>query len=119
MTARAILPFIALAACAAAAQTPDREALSLCRSALEARVRSGAAVSCPQTLKGPSRPLFVTLSRAGKPRGCAGTFQPQEATLGEELIAFTIRAATQDGRYPPVTAAELRKSPSRSHFPAN
>jgi AMMECR1 domain-containing protein len=54
-----------------------------------------------------SRPLFVTLKKDGRTRGCAGTFQPQFLTLKEELAYFTVRAATEDFRYPPVTGDEL------------
>jgi len=55
-----------------------------------------------------SRPLgaFVTLEKEGQLRGCIGRFEPK-APLYQVIQDMTLAAATEDKRFPPVTAAEL------------
>ena len=43
----------------------------------------------------------------GDLRGCIGTIEPARETLGEEIIANAINAATRDPRFSPVTPDEL------------
>ena len=40
-------------------------------------------------------------------RGCIGTIEPVKETLGDELIANAISAATRDPRFAPVKESEL------------
>jgi len=53
------------------------------------------------------RGAFVTLTKAGDLRGCIGFIQPV-VPLGRAVIRTAIYAATEDPRFPPVTAAELQ-----------
>ncbi len=50
--------------------------------------------------------VFVTLTRAGQLRGCIGVLEAR-APLVETVADFAVAAAVEDGRFPPVTAAEL------------
>jgi AmmeMemoRadiSam system protein A len=50
---------------------------------------------------------FVSLKKHGELRGCMGTIEHAEVTLGREIISNAIRAATGDPRFPPVTLEEL------------
>jgi AmmeMemoRadiSam system protein A len=49
----------------------------------------------------------VTLTRAGDLRGCIGYIEPV-LPLGQAVIRTAIYAATEDRRFQPVTAAELK-----------
>ncbi len=49
---------------------------------------------------------FVTLMRGGALRGCIGSLHAQR-TLGEDIAANAVAAATRDIRFPPVTADEF------------
>jgi MEMO1 family protein len=53
------------------------------------------------------RGAFVTLTKAGELRGCIGYIEPV-LPLGRTVIRTAIYAATEDPRFPPVTADELR-----------
>ncbi len=50
---------------------------------------------------------FVTLKKRGELRGCIGTLEPQEGTLGAEIARNSRSSALQDPRFPPVRAEEL------------
>ena len=51
---------------------------------------------------------FVSIkTKDGDLRGCIGTIEPSRDTLGEEVIANALGAATRDPRFKPVTANEL------------
>lgn len=52
---------------------------------------------------------FVSLYKKGQLRGCIGTGEYREVTLGVEIISNAIAAATRDPRFPPVTLAELEE----------
>lgn len=52
------------------------------------------------------RAVFVTLHKHGQLRGCIGTLEPREP-LAVAVRSAAISAATQDPRFPPVTAAEI------------
>lgn len=86
-----------------------RQLLQVARSALEAHFRrghggtgAGGAGLCQP------RGAFVTLRRRedGELRGCIGTMEP-ERPLAEAVARMAVAAATQDGRFDPVTADEL------------
>jgi AmmeMemoRadiSam system protein A len=53
------------------------------------------------------RGVFVTLTKRGALRGCIGFIEPV-APLGQAAIQAAIYAASEDPRFPPVTAAELK-----------
>jgi len=81
----------------------------LCRKVLERHVGNNKDISMETSaLEETSRPLFVTLKKGNRTRGCAGTMQPFSSTLSEELAYFTINAATRDFRYPPISPYELK-----------
>lgn len=90
-------------------ETARRELLSLARRALEAyfrgdpppRLASDRAESFGQV-----RALFVTLRRRGNLRGCIGTLSP-EGDLSRMVPRFSLRAAFEDPRFPPLSADEL------------
>ena len=84
---------------------------ALARRAVETFVRSGKQITTPQ--EGPAllsarAACFISIkTHAGDLRGCIGTIEPAKKTLGEELIANAINAATRDPRFDPVAAGEL------------
>ena len=86
------------------------EIVSLARASVESYVRTGAALREPK-LTSDEYPqqagAFVSLHRGGMLRGCIGTIAPTRASLAEEVAANAISAATQDPRFPTLTAAEL------------
>jgi AmmeMemoRadiSam system protein A/AmmeMemoRadiSam system protein B len=93
-------------------QTTIEENLpALARRAVETFVTSGKQISLPQKaadILGVRAACFVSIkTRAGDLRGCIGTIEPVKETLGEELVANAISAATRDPRFAPVTENEL------------
>lgn len=57
-----------------------------------------------------SRPFacFVCIKTAGRElRGCIGTVEPEKETLAEEVVANSIKAATRDPRFRPLSTDEL------------
>ncbi len=50
---------------------------------------------------------FVTLKKYGDLRGCIGTLEPAETSLGWEIARNAHSSAMHDPRFPPVTSAEL------------
>jgi len=50
---------------------------------------------------------FVTLKKHGQLRGCIGTLEPAEASLGREIERNAFSSAMRDPRFPPVTADEV------------
>jgi AmmeMemoRadiSam system protein A len=49
---------------------------------------------------------FVTLKKSGELRGCIGTLEPAEASLGSEIARNAHSSAMRDPRFPPVTSDE-------------
>ncbi len=49
---------------------------------------------------------FVTLKKHGELRGCIGTLEPAEGSLGDEIVRNAYSSAMRDPRFPPVTADE-------------
>lgn len=83
---------------------------ALAREAIETFVRSGRIVPAPRTegLLSARAPCFVSLKTLnGELRGCIGTIEAARDTLGEEIIANAISAATTDPRFEPVRPEEL------------
>jgi AMMECR1 domain-containing protein len=50
--------------------------------------------------------VFVTLSRAGKPRACWGSVYPQHKNALESTIYATLGALTKEYRYKPISRSE-------------
>jgi AmmeMemoRadiSam system protein A len=49
---------------------------------------------------------FVTLKKRGELRGCIGTLEPAESSLGDEIARNAHSSALRDPRFPPVTEEE-------------
>jgi len=81
----------------------------LARRAVEAYVREGRRLR-PERLTPEMRQkagVFVSIHKHGELRGCIGTFEPAEASVGEEVVTNAISSATRDPRFLPVSANEL------------
>jgi len=83
--------------------------LKLARSALVTYLTQGTQIE-----DGTGRPAFraprgafVTLTKRGELRGCVGYIDPI-LPLGQAVIRTAIYAATEDPRFPPVTAGEVK-----------
>ena len=92
--------------------TPEEErtSLKLARQALEHYFKTGGILRSPVasgTLK-EQRGAFVTLTVDGELRGCIGYPLP-EKPLDETIIEMAVAAATQDTRFEPLAANELKK----------
>lgn len=86
-----------------------RQLLALARATLEAQFRGEPPprlASDRSESFGESRALFVTLKRDGHLRGCIGTLAP-EGDLARTVPKFTLRAAFEDPRFPPLASHEL------------
>ena len=86
----------------------DRAALlGLARGAVLAHLDLAPAPAMPAAgrLSEPGG-AFVTLSVRGDLRGCIGTFRPSGA-LGRVVADMAVAAASQDPRFPPLTAADV------------
>jgi AmmeMemoRadiSam system protein A len=92
--------------------TPDEEraCLKLARQALEHYFKTGGPLRSPiksGTLK-EKRGAFVTLTVDGELRGCIGYPLPVKP-LDETIIEMAVAAASQDTRFEPLAANELKK----------
>ncbi|MCE1248099.1 MAG: AMMECR1 domain-containing protein [Firmicutes bacterium] len=56
------------------------------------------------------KPVFVTLEKDGKVRGCRGALEPAGKNIAEEVCIMAIAAALGDKRFPPLTKPGLKKS---------
>ena len=85
-----------------------KAALELARLTVETYVRTGKRPVWNKRLPGLEKPLgaFVTLRENGELRGCIGRFEP-DIPLSQVIIEMAIAAATEDHRFPPVSAKEL------------
>jgi MEMO1 family protein len=83
-------------------KTAQKEALNIATSALRNIPATSAA---DPVLKLPLG-AFVTLRNKGQLRGCIGEFSPDKP-LYKVIADSAIKAATQDPRFPPVSAEEL------------
>jgi MEMO1 family protein len=86
--------------------------VELARNAIEEYVRNSKIISIPKNL--PSEfyekkcGVFVSLHKDGNLRGCIGTYLPAHNNLAEEIIYNAVAACSQDDRFYPVTAEDLR-----------
>jgi uncharacterized protein len=81
--------------------------LGIARAAIREKLGVGRAPALPAA--GPlaePRGAFVTLTRRGELRGCVGTFTPT-GSLAETVRRMAVAAASDDPRFPPVTADEV------------
>lgn len=85
--------------------------VELAYNAIEAFLRAHIRVSPPRTfykILETKAACFVSLKKKnGDLRGCIGTVEHKEVTLGWEIISNAISAATRDPRFPPVQLKEL------------
>jgi hypothetical protein len=80
--------------------------VALARQSVVAAV-TGTPVSEPATIEMPDASgVFVTVKRRGELRGCLGTLQCRRGLAGE-VARCAAEAASEDPRFPPVTADEL------------
>ncbi|MCM8764091.1 MAG: AMMECR1 family protein [Candidatus Omnitrophica bacterium] len=85
-------------------------AFFLCRKAIENYLETGEKIQIPNLPEIFKRhiPVFVSLKKSNQTRGCAGTFFT-EKSLAENLVDFSVVAATQDFRYRVVDKQELKE----------
>ncbi len=82
----------------------------LCLEALRKYLAEGKIIRVPADFppEGKSKgSCFVTVYLHDQPHGCIGTIQPTKRSLGEEIIANAIEAATDDPRYLPIKPDDL------------
>jgi AmmeMemoRadiSam system protein A len=84
----------------------------LARQTVETFVRAGQIIAPPtmneaSPLRQPAACFVSIKTEQGELRGCIGTIEPTYPSLGEELIANAVSAATRDPRFLPIMAAEL------------
>ncbi len=93
---------------AALGATERQELLHLARKTIEKFLASGsrAHFPCANPDFNEQRGVFVTLHRGGELRGCIGYPLPYKP-LWQAVIDNAIAAATEDPRFPAVTAVEL------------
>ncbi|MEN2985451.1 MAG: AmmeMemoRadiSam system protein A [Thermodesulfovibrionaceae bacterium] len=53
--------------------------------------------------------VFVSIKKKGQLRGCIGTFLPATENIYNEIVRNAVAAATEDPRFPPVSANELHE----------
>ncbi|MBN1992260.1 MAG: AmmeMemoRadiSam system protein A [Anaerolineae bacterium] len=85
--------------------------VALAYQAIETFLKTGQTISPPDPLPEEMAvpgAVFVSLHTAdGMLRGCRGTITPTEPNLAEAIIHTAIASATDDPRFPPMTAAEI------------
>jgi AmmeMemoRadiSam system protein A len=84
--------------------------VELAKRSVEEFIRNGKTVCLQERLPDEMRVkagVFVCIKKRGELRGCVGTFLPCCDNVAAETIRNAISAATQDSRFPPVTADEL------------
>lgn len=81
--------------------------IELARGAIDAAVRrTPAPAASDAPILREQRGVFVTLTHTGRLRGCIGRVEP-DAPLASLLPTVAVLSATNDPRFPMVTAAEL------------
>ena len=86
--------------------------VTLARQSVESFVRYGKKLELPKglpkELTDSRAGAFVSIHKHGRLRGCIGTIGPVQPSLGEEIIRNAISASTEDPRFSPIKADELR-----------
>jgi AmmeMemoRadiSam system protein B/AmmeMemoRadiSam system protein A len=87
----------------------EKEILDIARKTIESYVREKKipGIIPESAVFKEKRGVFVTLMKRGQLRGCIGRFQPDEDFL-TVLQKMAVASATQDYRFSPVTADELK-----------
>ncbi|HSW57376.1 MAG TPA: AmmeMemoRadiSam system protein B [Dehalococcoidales bacterium] len=83
--------------------------VKLAKQALETYVRNGQVIK-PEKLTPEMEQkagVFVCIKKAGKLRGCIGTFEPAQKNIAKEIIANAISTGVDDYRFEPVKSSEL------------
>ena len=87
-----------------------RTLLRIARDSIDAALGVAAAKPPPgDTWLKPARATFVTLTQAGRLRGCIGSLEA-ERSLGEDVSKNARAAALSDPRFPPLTREELGRT---------
>ena len=83
---------------------------ALARAAVTAHLAGKPAPAIPDepALKA-NGASFVTLTQDGELRGCIGSLRPQRP-LGEDILRNAVAAASEDPRFPPLTADEFTRT---------
>lgn len=86
--------------------------VSLARRSMEMYIRYRKMIpvpdGLPEEMTGRRAGTFVSIHKHGKLRGCIGTIAPTTRSIAEEIIRNAIHASTQDPRFDPITADELK-----------
>ena len=86
-------------------------AVSLARKAVTTYLATGkdefSLPQLPEIFKRKAA-VFVTISKAGRTRGCKGSFEPTTSNLRDQIIQTAIGAATADIRCRPIRSNELK-----------
>ena len=77
-----------------------------CFSNLHHFLKNGKMLEYPAEFDSHMYPLFVTWQKDGDLRGCIGTFADDQK-LGETLQRYSLIAAVQDTRFPPIDESEF------------
>ena len=80
---------------------------ALARQVIETFVTTGKTIDPPENLSTRAACFVSVKTVEGELRGCIGTIDPLKDSLGEELIANAISAATRDPRFQPIRRDEL------------
>lgn len=102
-------------------ETERAQLLKIARKAIEARVRDNTRYDArldadsPALTEALQQPCgaFVTLHKGGELRGCIGLIEAVKP-LYQSIQEMAVAAAVHDPRFPPVRAAELAESTSKS-----
>jgi len=83
--------------------------VKLARDTVETYIKAGKTPKVTQTTEEMKEKagVFVCIKKHGNLRGCIGTFEPTTPSVAAETVRNAIGAATQDPRFPPVTANEF------------
>ena len=83
-----------------------RALLDLARQSVAAAVMQQGTVAVDSLELPDASGVFVTIKRGGALRGCLGTLQNRDG-LAAEVVRCAADSATEDPRFPPVSASEL------------
>ncbi len=83
-----------------------RHLLALAYASIDSQVRGGARIETGTMPLPDASGVFVTIKGRGQLRGCLGTLQNRTG-LAAEVIRCAAESASEDPRFPPVTANEL------------
>jgi AmmeMemoRadiSam system protein B/AmmeMemoRadiSam system protein A len=84
--------------------------VELAKQTVESYVKEGKIPEIPEELAPEMEKragVFVSIHKAGRLRGCIGTFEPAEENVAGEIISNAIASATRDPRFNPIKTGEL------------